>query len=62
MPLTLRPTQVVGIRVLNDVPALRRVHGPDEMLLLEVPNGLSTAHAALTEPMAAAGTPSPRPI
>jgi len=53
MPLTLRPTQVVGIGYSNDMPGgYGEYMALSEMLLLEVPNGLSTAHAALTEPMA----------
>jgi len=53
MPLALRPTQVVGIGYSNDTPGgYGEYMALSEMLLLEVPNGLSTAHAALTEPMA----------
>jgi len=53
MPLTLRPTQVVGIGYSNDMPGgYGEYMALSEMLLLEVPNGVSTAHAALTEPMA----------
>src|SRR5205823_14421264 len=53
MPLALGPEGVHGVGYSNDYPggygeAMRLC----EMFLLPVPNGLSTDHAALTEPMA----------
>jgi len=53
IPVLVRPTGVEGIGYSNDNPGgygeyMRLTEG----LLLEVPNGLSTEHAALTEPMA----------
>jgi threonine dehydrogenase-like Zn-dependent dehydrogenase len=53
MPLVFRPTGVQGVGYSNEVPG-----GYGELmvlsasLLLEVPNGLPTEHAAMTEPMA----------
>ncbi len=53
MPLVLRGGRIVGIGYSNDVPG-----GYGELMLLSpalvlpVPNGLATEHAALTEPMA----------
>lgn len=53
MPLSLRPTGLVTIGYSNDAPGgYGEYMVLSEMLLLQVPNGLSTAHAALTEPMA----------
>ena len=53
MPVLIRPTGVDSVGYSNDNPGgygeLMRL---SEMLLLEVPNGLSTERAALTEPMA----------
>ncbi len=53
MPVLIRPTGVEAVGYSNDNPGgygeLMRL---SEMLLLEVPNGLSTERAALTEPMA----------
>jgi threonine dehydrogenase-like Zn-dependent dehydrogenase len=53
MPVLLRPSGVETVGYSNDNPGgyaeyMRLTEG----LLLEVPNGLSTEHAALTEPMA----------
>jgi threonine dehydrogenase-like Zn-dependent dehydrogenase len=53
MPVLIRPTGVQTVGYSNDNPGgyaeyMRLTEG----LLLEVPNGLSTEHAALTEPMA----------
>ena len=53
MPVLIRPTGVETVGYSNDNPGgyaerMRLTEG----LLLEVPNGLSTEHAALTEPMA----------
>jgi len=53
MPVLLRNRQTVSVGYSHDVPggyAERMVLS--EALLLPVPNGLSTEHAALTEPMA----------
>jgi threonine dehydrogenase-like Zn-dependent dehydrogenase len=53
MPVLLRNRQAVSVGYSHDVPggyAERMVLS--EALLLPVPNGLSTEHAALTEPMA----------
>lgn len=53
MPLLIRPTGVEAVGYSNENPGgygeLMRL---TEMLLLEVPNGLSTERAALTEPIA----------
>jgi threonine dehydrogenase-like Zn-dependent dehydrogenase len=53
MPVLIRPTGVETVGYSNDNPGgyaefMRLTEG----LLLEVPNGLTTEHAALTEPMA----------
>src|ERR1700738_3008852 len=53
MPVLIRPTGVETVGYSNDHPGgygeyMRRTEG----LLLEVPNGLSTERAALTEPLA----------
>jgi threonine dehydrogenase-like Zn-dependent dehydrogenase len=53
MPLLLRPPRIEAVGYSNDFPG-----GYGELMLLtagfllEVPNGLATEHAALTEPMA----------
>jgi threonine dehydrogenase-like Zn-dependent dehydrogenase len=53
MPLLLRSEGLQGIGYSNDVPGgYGELMVLSEMLLLQVPNGLSTRHAALTEPMA----------
>jgi threonine dehydrogenase-like Zn-dependent dehydrogenase len=53
MPMTLAGTTVQGIGYSNDIAGGFAEYMPlAERLLLEVPNGLSAAHAALTEPMA----------
>lgn len=53
MPMTLAGTTVQGIGYSNDVPGGFAQYMPlAERLLLPVPNGLSAAHAALTEPIA----------
>lgn len=53
MPLSLRPTGPATIGYSNDLPGgYGEYMVLSEMLALPVPNGLSTAHAALTEPMA----------
>ncbi|HLK11001.1 MAG TPA: zinc-binding dehydrogenase [Candidatus Binatia bacterium] len=53
MPLAVGPSGVQGVGYSNDYPGgygeLMRL---SELFLLPVPNGLPTAHAALTEPMA----------
>jgi threonine dehydrogenase-like Zn-dependent dehydrogenase len=53
MPLLLRAGGLQGIGFSNEVPGgYGELMVLSEMLLLEIPNGLSTRHAALTEPMA----------
>ncbi len=53
MPILLRPDSLHGIGYSNDFPGgYGELMVLSEMLLLEVPNGLSTELAALTEPMA----------
>jgi threonine dehydrogenase-like Zn-dependent dehydrogenase len=53
MPMTLSGETVQGIGYSNDIAGGFAEYMPlAERLLLEVPNGLSPAHAALTEPMA----------
>ena len=53
MPLLLRPSGILGIGYSNEVPGgFAEYMVLNEMLLLELPNGLSTECAALTEPMA----------
>jgi threonine dehydrogenase-like Zn-dependent dehydrogenase len=53
MPLLLRADGLRGVGYSNDVPGgYGELMLLSEMLLLPVPNGLSTEHAALTEPMA----------
>jgi threonine dehydrogenase-like Zn-dependent dehydrogenase len=53
MPLLLRADGLRGVGYSNDVPGgYGELMVLSEMLLLPVPNGLSTDHAALTEPMA----------
>src|SRR4029453_16577648 len=54
MPLIFRPTGIHGVGYSNDVPGgYGELMVLNASLLLEVPNGLSTEHAAMTEPMAA---------
>jgi len=53
MPVLLRPSGVETVGYSNDNPGgYGEYMRLTEALLLEVPNGLSTEHAALTEPMA----------
>lgn len=53
LPMTLAGTTVQGIGYSNDIAGGFAQYMPlAERLLLPVPNGLSAAHAALTEPMA----------
>lgn len=53
MPLTLRGNQVLGIGYSNDIAGGYGQFMPlADRMLLEVPNGLSAEHAALTEPVA----------
>jgi threonine dehydrogenase-like Zn-dependent dehydrogenase len=53
MPLALRPEGPVTVGYSNALPGgYGELMVLNELLLLEVPNGLSTEHAALTEPMA----------
>ena len=53
MPMTLRGQEVLGIGYNNDVAGGYGQYMPlADRLLLEVPNGLPAAHAALTEPVA----------
>ena len=53
MPLVFRPTGIEGVGYSNTVPGgYGELMVLNASLLLEVPNGLSTEHAALTEPMA----------
>jgi threonine dehydrogenase-like Zn-dependent dehydrogenase len=53
MPVLLRGEQPVTVGYSNEVPGgYAECMVLNEMFLLEVPNGLSTAHAALNEPMA----------
>ena len=53
MPMTLSGTTVQGIGYSNDIAGGFAQYMPlAERLLLQVPNGLPAAHAALTEPMA----------
>jgi len=53
MPMLLRPDGVLPIGYANEVPGgYGEYMVLNEMLLLEVPNGLSTERAGLTEPMA----------
>ena len=53
MPMTLRANEVVGIGYNNDLAGGFAQYMPlADRLLLEVPNGLPAAHAALTEPIA----------
>jgi threonine dehydrogenase-like Zn-dependent dehydrogenase len=53
MPIALRPSEVATIGYSNEFPGgYGEYMVLNEMLLLEVPNGLPTEHAALTEPMA----------
>ncbi len=53
MPMTLRGNEVLGVGYNNDISGGYGQFMPlAERLLLEVPNGLSAEHAALTEPVA----------
>jgi threonine dehydrogenase-like Zn-dependent dehydrogenase len=53
MPVLLKPSSVETVGYSNDNPGgYGEYMRLTERLLLEVPNGLSTEHAALTEPMA----------
>jgi threonine dehydrogenase-like Zn-dependent dehydrogenase len=53
MPLIFRPTGIHGVGYSNDVPGgYGELMVLNASLLLEVPNGLTTEHAAMTEPMA----------
>jgi threonine dehydrogenase-like Zn-dependent dehydrogenase len=53
MPVLLGPSGINAVGYSNDVPGgFAEYMVLSEMMLLEVPNGLSTEHAALTEPMA----------
>ena len=53
MPVLIRPTGVETVGYSNDNPGgYAQYMRLTEALLVEVPNGLSTEHAALTEPMA----------
>jgi threonine dehydrogenase-like Zn-dependent dehydrogenase len=53
MPIAFGPAGVRAVGYSNDVPGgYAEQMVLNEMLLLEVPNGLSSQHAALTEPMA----------
>jgi len=53
MPLIFRPTGIFGVGYSNEVPGgYGEFMVLNSSLLLEVPNGLGTEHAAMTEPMA----------
>jgi threonine dehydrogenase-like Zn-dependent dehydrogenase len=53
MPLLFRATGIVGVGYSNDVPGgYGELMVLNASLLLDVPNGLATEHAAMTEPMA----------
>jgi threonine dehydrogenase-like Zn-dependent dehydrogenase len=53
MPLIFRPTGIFGVGYSNDVPGgYGELMVLNASMLLEVPNGLGTEHAAMTEPMA----------
>jgi len=53
MPLTMGPAGLQGVGYSNDYPGgYGELMVLSELFLLPVPNGLSTEHAALTEPMA----------
>jgi threonine dehydrogenase-like Zn-dependent dehydrogenase len=53
MPLLFRPTGIHGVGYSNEVPGgYAEYMVLNASLLLEVPNGLATEHAAMTEPMA----------
>src|SRR5262245_52578932 len=53
MPLLFRPTGIFTVGYSNDVPGgYGELMVLNSSLLLEVPNGLGTEHAAMTEPMA----------
>jgi threonine dehydrogenase-like Zn-dependent dehydrogenase len=53
MPLLFRPTGIMGVGYSNEVPGgYGELMVLNASLLLGVPNGLVTEHAAMTEPMA----------
>ncbi|HEX3991588.1 MAG TPA: zinc-binding dehydrogenase, partial [Acetobacteraceae bacterium] len=53
MPMTLRGNEVLGVGYNNDIAGGYGQYMPlADRMLLEVPNGLSAEHAALTEPVA----------
>ncbi len=53
MPLLFRPTGIFGVGYSNDVPGgYGELMVLNASMLLAVPNGLGTEHAAMTEPMA----------
>ncbi len=53
MPLVFRPTGVLGVGYSNEIPGgYGELMVLNASLLLEVPNGLGTPYAAMTEPMA----------
>ncbi len=53
MPLLFRPTGIFGVGYSNEVPGgYGELMVLNASLLLEVPNGFPTDHAAMTEPMA----------
>jgi threonine dehydrogenase-like Zn-dependent dehydrogenase len=53
MPLVFRPGGIFGVGYSNEVPGgYGELMVLNASLLLEVPNGLATEHAAMTEPMA----------
>jgi threonine dehydrogenase-like Zn-dependent dehydrogenase len=53
MPLVFRPSGMHGVGYSNEVPGgYGELMVLNASLLLEVPNGLATEHAAMTEPMA----------
>src|SRR5262245_43565381 len=53
MPLLFRPTGIFGVGYSNEIPGgYGEYMVLNASLLLEVPNGLGTEHAAMTEPMA----------
>jgi threonine dehydrogenase-like Zn-dependent dehydrogenase len=53
MPLVFRPTGIFGVGYSNELPGgYGELMVLNASLLLQVPNGLATPHAAMTEPMA----------
>jgi threonine dehydrogenase-like Zn-dependent dehydrogenase len=53
MPLVFRPSGIFGVGYSNEIPGgYGELMVLNASLLLEVPNGLGTEHAAMTEPMA----------